>query len=281
MIIDFHTHMFPPEVRDKREDFFDREQGFKLLYSNPGSKIAGFEDLIRNMDEQGIDKSVVFGFPWNTEEYFERNNDYILEAVEKYPDRLIGFCTFHPLAKGAAREFERCLESGLSGVGELAIYGSGMGEEFRERFRPIAEKARKLEVPLLLHTNEPVGHYYPGKAPMSLRAIYEFLICFPENKIVLAHWGGGIFFYGLMKKDVKEALKNTWFDTAASPYLYDREIYLVASRILGPEKILFGSDFPLIKPGRYFREMKEAELPGDAINRICGENAASLLGLAG
>ncbi|NVM25094.1 MAG: amidohydrolase, partial [Desulfobacterales bacterium] len=45
MIIDFHTHIFPPEVRDKREEFFDHEPAFKLLYSVPGSKLAGAEGL--------------------------------------------------------------------------------------------------------------------------------------------------------------------------------------------------------------------------------------------
>ena len=81
MIIDFHTHIFPPEVRDKREDFFDHEPAFKLLYSVPGSRLAGAEGLIRNMDNEGVDKSVVFGFPWHSQDYFKRNNDYILEAV--------------------------------------------------------------------------------------------------------------------------------------------------------------------------------------------------------
>jgi len=80
-----------------------------------------------------------------------------------------------------------------------------------------------------------------------------------------------------MKKAVKEVLKNTWFDTAASPYLYDKDIYSVSTRIMGLDKILFGSDFPLLKPSRYFEEMKAADLPKDAVEKICGENAASLL----
>jgi len=56
-------------------------------------------------------------------------------------------------------------------------------------------------------------------------------------------------------------------------------IYAIAAEILGPHKILFGSDFPLLKPGRYFREMREAGVPPEAMKKICGENAASLLNL--
>lgn len=274
MIIDIHTHIFPPEVRDKREDFFEGEAAFKLLYSVPGSKLSGAEELIRNMDNEGLDKSVVFGFPWHNEDYFKRNNDYIMEVVERYKERLIGFTTFYPLAKGAEKELERCMKSGLSGIGELAFYTSTISEDTLKAFKGIAEIAQNHDVPILLHTNESVGHYYPGKTPITLKEIYDFIQYFPDNKIILAHWGGGLFFYNLMKREVKRVLKNTWFDTAASPYLYEKEIYSISTKILGPDRILFGSDFPLLKPGRYFKEMEEAGLSKDAIRKICGENAA-------
>jgi predicted TIM-barrel fold metal-dependent hydrolase len=279
MIIDSHTHIFPPEVRDKREDFFDREPAFKLLYSVPGSKISGVEGLIRSMDNEGVDKSVVFGFPWHHEDHFKRNNDYIMEAVQRYQDRLIGFSTFFSLARGAEKELERCLKSGLSGVGELAFYTAAISKDTLKALRPIAEIAKEFDVPILLHTNESVGHYYPGKTEITLKQIYDFLQCFPDNKIILAHWGGGIFFYHLMKKGIKGVLENTWFDTAASPYLYDKEVYSFSTKILGAGRILFGSDFPLLNPGRYFKEMREAGLSKYAIRKICGENAASLFNL--
>lgn len=280
MIIDFHTHIFPPEVKEARERFFDREPDFRLLYSAPASKLSGMEELIRNMDEEGVDKSVVFGFPWRSLGHVMRNNDYVMEAIERHGDRLIGFCTFSPLTEGVEMELERCLDSGLSGVGELAFYSSTIGEDTVHLLKPIAEIALRFDVPLLLHANEPVGHSYPGKAPSTVKEVYSLLQCFPKNKIVLAHWGGGILFYHLMKKEVKEVLHNTWFDTAASPYLYDKEMYSIATEIVGSERILFGSDYPLLNPSRYFNEMKEAGLPHDAMKKICGENAASLLKLA-
>jgi predicted TIM-barrel fold metal-dependent hydrolase len=277
MIIDFHTHIVPPEVRENRERFFDGEPAFKLLYSAPKSRLCGAEELVSNMDDQGIDKSVVFGFPWNSEEYFKANNDYVLEAVARFKGRLIGFATASPLARGAEREFERCLKAGLSGVGELAVYDEGLSQDIRDRFEPVAQAARRFEVPILLHTNEPVGHAYPGKTAVTLHKLYLFLRQYSATRFVLAHWGGGIFFYHLMKREVKEVLKNTWFDTAASPFLYDKEVYALATSILGPDRILFGSDFPLLKPGRYFEEMREAGLSEEVINKICGENAARLL----
>ena len=138
---------------------------------------------------------------------------------------------------------------------------------------------RERGVPVLLHTNEEVGHLYPGKTPNTMIQIYETISRFPENTIVLAHWGGGLFFYNLLKKAVKETLKNIYYDTAASPFLYDSRIYRYASDLAGIDKILLGTDYPLLKPGRYFDEMTAGGLTPQEKNRVCGANAARLLKL--
>jgi uncharacterized protein len=78
---------------------------------------------------------------------------------------------------------------------------------------------------------------------------------------------------------VKERLENVYFDTAASPFLYDPHIYRYAKEIAGLDKILFGSDFPLLKPARYFKELEKTGLSPDEIDSICGGNAARLLKL--
>jgi len=281
VIIDFHTHIFPSFFRDDRDALFYREPAFKNLYDSPQSSLSGVRDLIRIMDEEEVEMSVVFGFPWEREDHFRRHNDYVIEAVQKFPDRLIGFCCFSVLSSGGAREAERCLTSGLSGVGELAVYGSGLTTDITDAFTDVMSLCFHYDVPMLLHVNEPVGHNYPGKAPITLNQIDRFLKAYPENKVVLAHWGGGIFFFALLKKEVKEILKNVWFDTAASPYLYSPDTYRIAGEIIGFEKILFGSDYPLLKPQRYFKEMALAGLPPHAMDRITGMNAAELLGMKG
>jgi predicted TIM-barrel fold metal-dependent hydrolase len=143
----------------------------------------------------------------------------------------------------------------------------------------VMEICADRDVPVLFHTNEPVGHAYPGKTPVQPSEIYELLKRYPSNKIVLGHWGGGLFFYSLMKKEVGDVLRNVWFDTAASPFLYHPQIYRVASEVLGSEKILFGSDYPLINPKRYFEEMELAGLSRESVREICGENAANLLSI--
>ncbi len=279
MIIDFHTHLFPKRIRRDRGAFFVNEPEFKLLYEPPSAKLNGVEDIIAAMDQDGVDTSVVFGFPWRNPHTSRLHNDYILSAVSRYPNRLKGFCCVDVMDDGAYREVERCLEAGMSGVGELAFYRSGIEERMIQRLQPLMALCLEKDLPVMIHTNEPVGHSYPGKTSNTLAQIYQLPKRFPHNKIVLAHWGGGIFFYLLLKKEVRETLANVYFDTAASPFLYSPLIYRTAMALAGREKFLFGSDFPLLKAGRYFAEMKD---PGAGLSEedraaICGINAAKLL----
>ena len=231
------------------------------------------------MTEEGVDKSVVFGFPWKNMEIAKFHNDYIMESVTKFPDRLIGFCCLDPLQNGAAMETERCLTNGLAGLGELAFYETGMDAETLNRLEPLMAICLQRDVPVLIHTNEPVGHSYPGKSPNTLMQIYSLIQRYAAQKLVLAHWGGGIFLYCLLKKEVKENLKNVYFDTAASPFLYDPDIWEYAKKLVGLDKILFGTDYPLIKPARYFEELETTGLSTDEINDICGGNAKRVLKL--
>ena len=279
MIIDFHTHIFPQDIRQNREKHFRSESTFKRLYQSPQSKLIGAKELVAAMDEQGVDRSVVFGFPWKNSEAYIRHNDYVIESIGKFPGRLIGLGCFDLFNPGISREAERCLKNGLLGIGELAFYDSGIDEESLHKLDPIMELCLKQGYPVLIHTNEPIGHNYPGKTANTLSQIYLLVKKFSENTIVLAHWGGGIFFFNLMKKEIKENLKNVYFDTAASPFLYDSAVYQVAVQAVGADKILFGSDFPLLMPSRYFFEIDQAGLSKEEKERICGANAAKILNL--
>jgi uncharacterized protein len=279
MIIDFHTHIFPVSIRMNRQDYFSGESAFRLLYESPKSRMAGAKEIVEAMDDQGVDVSVVFGFPWRNESTYKMHNDYILDAVRRFPKRLIGFACFDLASESAIKEAFRCIESGMSGIGELAFYESGIDERCLELLSPVMQLCQQRDLPVLIHTNEPVGHQYLGKAPIKPEQIYEMAKRFSENKLVLAHWGGGIFFYSLLKKEVKEVLKNVYYDTAASPYLYDHEIYPIACKLIGREKILLGTDFPLLKPERYFKELDEAGVAGSNRAAICGASAKKLLKL--
>jgi len=244
MILDAHTHVFPQEVCRRREDYFSGEPAFRLLYADPRSRLVDPEEMVAALAEEGVDAAVVCGFPWHSEHLLRRHHEVILEAMRRWPDKLIGFCAVNPLEPGAVREVERCLAQGFRGVGELAWYADSPGEDLGG-LPAIAELCQHFRVPLMLHTNDPVGAAYPGKA----------------------------------KKETPEVFRNVYFDTAASPYLYRPVIYRLAAEMVGPDKILFGSDYPLLPPSRYFKEMEEAALPEDWREMLLGKNLARILNL--
>jgi predicted TIM-barrel fold metal-dependent hydrolase len=78
--------------------------------------------------------------------------------------------------------------------------------------------------------------------------------------------------------EVKKALGNVYFDTAASPYLYHPQIYQQVVQILGPEHILFGSDYPLLRQSRLLDEIRSLELSQESQESVLSGNAIRLLG---
>ena len=279
-IIDVHNHIFPKKFRTRREAYFSDEPAFKKLYQSPKSRLIGAKEMLAAMDENRVEKSVIFGFPWKQPDLFKAHNDYICEVVNRYPDRFIGLGCFDPFSEGAVQETQRCLQQGgLSGIGELAFYQGGINRSVLDRLQPVMKICQAHNLPVLFHTNEPIGHDYPGKTPNTLSQIYRLIDTFAQNKIILAHWGGGLFFFSLLKKEVKQRLTHVFFDTAASPYLYDPNVYRLAIDLIGVEKILFGSDYPLLPPARYFDEMQAAGLSDDEMQQVCGRNAARLFNL--
>lgn len=277
MIIDSHTHLFPEEVRKNRQAFSRRDEGFRLIYRSPKARMASLEDLLQAMDRDSVDYSVVCGFPWKDPALCREGNDYLLHCQRQYPHRIIPFaCLSLSSARQAQKELERCLSLGMRGIGELAFYGRGIFPSDVRRLGSMISPLSGLRIPFLLHVNEPVGHEYPGKSLKTLHPIYQLLLLLPEVNVILAHWGGGFFFYELMP-EVARIAQRVFYDTAASPFLYRPEIYSVAVKIIGADRILFGSDFPLLSPGRYFRELERVGLPGQAQRNIKGLNAKHLL----
>jgi predicted TIM-barrel fold metal-dependent hydrolase len=130
---------------------------------------------------------------------------------------------------------------------------------------------------LLTHCSEPVGHLYPGKGTVTPDEVIRFARVFPDVTLVCAHWGGGTIFYELMP-EVARVMCNVYYDTAASIYLYDDDIFSLAAR-WAPGKVLFATDYPLIPPGRLVKRLCEARMPTATRRRMLGGNAWRVLKL--
>ena len=273
-VIDFHTHIFPPEITANREVYLERDDWFRQLYADPRARMAGADELIASMDACGVDQSVTFGFAWADQGLCREANDYVLDSVSRWPERLLGFAQVNPAAKGATAELERCMQQGLCGLGELMPDGQGYTLE-DPSLENVVQQMAFWERPVLIHAGEPVGHSYPGKSASTLQSFYELALRYPRAMLVAAHWGGGLLFYELMP-EVRQALRNVYYDTAASLYLYDDHIFALAARIV-PHKILFATDYPLIGQGLFLHRVRGSGLSEEALQATLGGNAALLL----
>jgi len=281
MIVDFHTHVFPPQIKKDRSKYIERDPCFAILYSEPKAKIATADELIASMDETGVDISVMANIGWTTHELCVETNDYILESISRYPKRLIGFGAVQPQSPDAAvAEIERLAKAGIKGIGEMRpdIQLFDLTDELM--MAPFVEAVRKHKLVLLTHASEPIGHEYLGKGNITPEVLYPFITSFPDLTIVCAHWGGGLPFYALMP-EVRKAITNVFFDTAASPLLYTPQVYNQVIQLVGAERILFGSDYPLLAQGRQLKEIKALDLPQEIESLILSGNAQRLLGIRG
>ena len=279
MVIDFHTHIFPPEVSAQREAYRARDAWFGQLYANPQARLATAQDLLAAMDGAGVQQAVTFGFAWNDAGLCRAANDYVLDAARRYPDRLIPFAVVQPQDRAEAeREIARAVAQGARGLGELMPDGQGYRLDDLALLQPLAEAASAHGLPLLTHTSEPLGHSYPGKGATTPDQVVRLAAACPNLVIVCAHWGGGLPFYELLP-EVAAILHNIYYDTAASTYLYRPAIFPLAAQAAGAAKILWGSDYPLLNQRRFLAQVRASGLDDSALAAILGENARRLLRL--
>ncbi len=289
--IDAHIYMYPPEVF-KNPRLWAEEMGephWADCVDPSGKKsLQGWVDidqLLRDMDSAGIDKVVMLGWYWQKEETCEEQNRWYLEWIKKHPDRLIGFATIHPLAGDRALdEIRNCVEQGLVGLGEFHPQAQGFDLRHPDWLK-VVELSIELNLPVNIHVTEPVGHAYTGRVETPL-ADYPWLAKnYPEARFIFAHWGGLLPFFELNAK-IRRVMKNVYYDCAASPLLYNPGIYRAVVDVVGPEKIIWATDYPLlIYPGkddkpsfeRALHEIRSSGLRDEELELILGGNISRLL----
>lgn len=275
MIIDFHTHIFPPVIRDRREDFLRRDPTFDEMYANPKAKIATAQDLLRSMDQAGVDLSVTLGFAWRDHDLCVLHNDYLLEAAAASEGRIVPFCTVNPACPQAEEEVLRCARAGAPGLGELRPDSQGWDPN-GEVGQALANAAQRLGLMLLFHVSEPVGRNYPGKDGGSLSSFYEFAARHPALPTIGAHLAGGLPFFAPMP-EVRQVFSHIYVDTAAQRLLYDHAAYDQMVRLIGAERILLGSDYPLVPQARQIEDVRSGIFRTDDLRLVLGLNAERLL----
>lgn len=276
MTIDSHTHILPEEFREEKELFLKKDYTFRELFSSPKAGSASAQDLLEEMSHCDVDQSVVAGYGWTDLETARIANNYLLEQAQASEGKLIPLCSANPLwGRDAIDEIERCSELGAVGIGELHPDSQNFLNSDFDTLGPFFASARRFNLPVLMHTSEPVGHSYPGKGTVTPEYSLALAQAFPDNVFVFAHFGGGLPFYSLMP-EVREQLRNVYFDSSAFPFLYRPEVFQAVVAAAGADKVLFGSDFPLVNQSRTLKEMSEGGLSQAQYELVTNKNAQKI-----
>lgn len=289
-IIDAHVHLYP--LTTSREPvawaLSRGEKHWAQLCTRRrqnGDAVQHFpsvDELLREMDTAGVEKSVLLGWYWEKPETCVWQNRFYAECVRAHPDRLAAFATVHPESGPAAiEEIWRAKGEGLIGLGELSPHSQGFARDHAV-LEDILGLAGELQMPVNLHVTDPASRPYPGRVETPLVDFISLAREFPQTTFILAHWGGGLAFDA-----ENRPLTNVWYDSAASPLMYGPEVWRQAAGGIGVDRILFGSDNPLRlyhadDPGvglaRFVSEVK-ANLGSAEIERVLSGNSARLLGI--
>jgi predicted TIM-barrel fold metal-dependent hydrolase len=285
-IIDAHVHLYPAEV-DRDPGAWEAARGesqWALLCTRRRrdgrlvQSLPTIDGLLQAMDAGGIARAVLLGWYWEKPETCAWQNRFYAECVLAHPDRWSAFATLHPAAGREATldELRRAQGEGLVGVGELSPHSQGYAVE-DPVFSAALELAAELQMPVNLHVTDPQSRRYPGWVETPADDFVWLAERHPTTTFVLAHWGGLLPLH-----DPRfQARANVYYDTAASPLLYDAEIWSRALPALGSDRVLFGSDFPLnlyprvaveAEMERFVTEARAAKVPAE----VLGGNAARL-----
>ncbi len=295
MIVDAHAHVFPPAVRDRRDEIVVTEPAFAELYGDAKAKMATAGELLHSMDESGVDRAIICNFAWHNDELIEETNSYILGAAAASKGRLIPFVSVSLAGAGrhggadveesvgerkadARTKIRQLSMDGARGIGELRPEQSGYNIGNSDEADVLNWAASAFDLPLLCHVSEPVGHQYAGKRGLSLESLFDFVRSAAGATVIAAHWGGGLPFYALMP-EVRAAIGNVWFDTAASHLLYEPSVYRRVIDLVGVERILWGSDYPLTSQAKALERARDAGLSDAELAAVLGGNAAALFAL--
>ena len=274
--IDVHTHLAAPEAIGHMEAmgaYFKREVR--------GVPIEETVAMYRGMRIH----AVLFGVDRETQGEPYPGNDYVAELVGRYPDTLTGFCSVDPW-KGqlAVQEVRRSIEElGLRGVKLMPISQAFYVDD--RRFDGLFEEIARLDVPVIIHVGHTgVGAGTPGGGGYRLDFgrpiphLDELAARYPSMRIIAAHpgwpWHEELLSIMLHKT-------NVWMDLSGwSPRYIPQSVVRYADTLL-QDRILFGTDYPLLTPERWLKDFEELPIRDAVRPKILRENAAKLLGIGG
>lgn len=228
-------------------------------------RIFSAEELIREMDKNGVSKAVVSGGgePHN----IELMNNRALDAVRKYPDRLIGFVRINPVLEGASEILKKyVIDYKFKGV---KLHPTQDAYQLLDpRVHRIVAEAEKLDVPILIHSGS-VPYAMPGQVA-DLAATHQ------QSKLIMAH-AGKLDLWQHVLPSAKRT-KNLYLEFSFTHHIAVKR----AIDALGPNRVLFGSNWPAGSMRTWIETVKKVEIFDDLERTLfLGGNLVALLGTYG
>jgi predicted TIM-barrel fold metal-dependent hydrolase len=234
-------------------------KGLNFAKGDPaGAPWTTFNDpkwILQQAEEAGIAQSVIFPINNTT---FEQANQEIAAYVRQHPRRLIGFAKHDPVSEAGKIRALLTREVRKLGLKGLKLHAVPTPE--------ILETVAELNIPILMH-------------PPSVRSSLEVVRSHPKINFILAHLGSFAsrdYREHLLAIDAVKNIPNLYMDT--SGVLFFRYLEQ-AARDVPAEKLLFGSDAPLVDARIELYKIRLLKLPRDKEEKILGGNARRLLKL--
>ena len=266
MLIDFHTHIYPPAVAAKILPAAKR----KLKVAVPGS--GSPEDLRGMMQLGGISRSVLLPLAKGCQDVSALNE--WVQAAARENQELTAFGAVHPFMDDLEEELDRLQACGVRGVKMMPLLQQVYPDD-PQCFR-LCQELVDRDMILIAHAGrDPLDRPEVYGTPQRFAALAA---SFPDLKLVLAHLGG-LRMWDDVRRHLLPAGGNVFFDTAYVSFYMERKEMQELIADMGPERVIFGSDYPWEKPGRAAEIIRDLGLSQGEEDAIFFKNAAGLLGL--
>ncbi len=291
MRIDAHTHAYAETVIADPVAWAQARQELHwldLVAPQGKHSLQGWvtqDEMLADMDAAGIDRAFLLGWYWQHAQTCEEQNGWYADWIARYPQRFSAFASVNPsVGSGSLDTVKRAHDRGFIGIGEMhaGVQGFPMQEP---AWLAIVEFAIENNMSINFHVTEPVGRPHAGRIPTPFADFQWLATEYPELKIILSHLGGLLPFYEL-NPYVKKIFRNVFYDTAALPLLYQQQVLRSVLDVVGVEKILYGSDYPLIvypknndKPD-FLKGIDAVQMLGlaeDELDALLGGNAEKMV----
>ena len=223
------------------------------------------EALVRIADRIGVDRLCCTDLTALFYDMHEGNR-LLYEEMRRFPDRILGYASLHSTRFGqeGLDEIRRCKE--VYGMRGLKIYSTPEMSIAEPAMIPILELCAELRMPILAHTTPAECDYLLGHVP--------------EVNFIMAHAGGQPYARGDWNRAIMIAAKhpNLYLDTACSSV--DAGFIAACMRTAGAQKVIFGTDVPLLDPWPQLAKVRQVEVSDEDRALLMGGNILRLMGVS-